>query len=161
MPKKFYINTRDKPGLLIAIMGEFVGTGEISFEGDLGDTGLDLLPGVSYAETATLRNSSVRTDKPNFLVLPLTEENALSIRKVITEKEHPGGSSNIWHVQLSVGGKFVFGAYDHFHPDCVLATDGIPLKLLDKLSENGVIRSYEVAPDDEPVIVGNGPPVVT
>ena len=54
MPKKIYINTRDKPGLLIAIMRKFVGTGEISFEGTLGDTGLDMLPGASHSETTAL-----------------------------------------------------------------------------------------------------------
>ena len=161
VPKKYYINTRDKPGLLIAIMREFVGTGEISFEGFLGDTGLDLLPGAFHSETAALRHSSLSSDKPNFLVVPLTEDNVSSIRKVITEKEHLGSSSNIRHVQLSVGGKFVFGAYDNFHRDCVVATERIPLKLLDKLSANGVIRSYEIAPDEEPIIVGAGPPVAT
>jgi len=52
----FFIDTRDKPGLLIAAMRAFEG-GQVSFEGDISQTNLGLLPGVSTAETPELRRS--------------------------------------------------------------------------------------------------------
>ena len=77
----------------------------------------------------------------------------------MTEQEHLGHYSNIVHLQIAVGGKFVFGAYDNFHRNCVIATDAVPLELLDDLATKGVIRSYEIAANENPIMVGGGSPV--
>ena len=141
MTKIFFIDTRDKPGLLIAVMRELAGAAEISFEGGLGKSGLAGIPGASFEETAALRRSDL-TAQLDFLVLPLTDETVPAIWAVITEKEHLAYPSGIIHVQIAVDGREVFGAYDHFDRDCVWAYEGFPTALLDRLVANGVIRSY-------------------
>ncbi len=62
---------------------------------------------------------------------------------MITEREHLAYPSGIIHVQIAVDGRQVFGAYDHFDRNCVVAYEGFPTALLDRLVANGVIRSYQ------------------
>ena len=142
MTKKFWIDTRDKPGLLIAVMRELAGAAEISFEGGLGESGLAEIPGASFEETTALRRS-VLTPELDFLVLPLTDETVPPIWRAITEKEHLAYPSGIIHVQIAVDGREIFGAYDNFDRNCVVAYEGFPTALLDRLVANGVIRSYQ------------------
>jgi len=142
--KTFLINTRDKPGLLIAVIRELAGIAEISFEGWLGKSGLSEIPGVSFWETMTL-GRTCQHPRFDFLILPLTDETVPAIQRVITKKNALTDSSGIIHVQIAVGDRMVFGAYDNFHRDCVVAYEGLPTALLDHLLENGVIRSCEAS----------------
>src|ERR1700726_1564502 len=95
------INTRDKPGLLIAAMRTFEGCGHVSFEGRLHDTGLNDLPGASQAETPALRRASLMPTS-EFVVVPLTSENIASLWKIVVEKEHLANPSGLIHVQIAV-----------------------------------------------------------
>ncbi len=133
---------RDKPGFLIATMRELAGAAEISFEGALGESGLFEVPGVSFKETAALHRAD-QSGQLDFLVLPLTDEVIPAILAVITEKEHLGYASGIHHVQIAVASSMVLGAYDNFDRNCVVAYEGFPTGLLDRLAANGVIRSYQ------------------
>ena len=129
-----WIDPRDKPGLLIAAMRAFEGSGQISFEGGLRDTGLNELAGVTHAETEALRRVT-SIPELDFVVAPLTSENIAAIWKALENR-------------------FVFGAYDNFDRDCVVATDKFPVEILDRLVERGVIRSYNVDAHAEPIMVG-------
>lgn len=60
----FFIDTRDKPGLLIATMRAFEG-GRVSFEGGISQTCLELLPGASTAETPELRRAILGCGEPS------------------------------------------------------------------------------------------------
>ncbi len=142
--RQFVIDTRDKPGLLVAVMREFAGRGRISFEGALGDSGLGEIPGASFEAEPGLNKSDLR-GLQDFVVLPLSEETVAAILKIVTEKDHLAYPSGIYHVQVAVAGRHVFGAYDNFHRDCVGASEDFPIDLLDKLLANGVIRSYHTA----------------
>ena len=100
MSKQFWIDTRDKPGLLIAVMRALAGAAEISFEGGLGHSGLAGIPCASAGETAALRRSDL-SGVLDFLVLPLTDESVPAIWRVITEREHLAYPSGIIHVQIA------------------------------------------------------------
>jgi len=56
------------------------------------------------------------------------------------------------HAQIEVEGALVFGGYDRFHRQCVRAASPITTTFLQRLVENGVLRSYES--DAQP---GNAP----
>ena len=71
------------------------------------------------------------------------DETVPPIWGAITEKEHLAYPSGIIHVQIAVDGREIFGAYDNFHRNCVVAYEGFPTALLDRLVANGVIRSYQ------------------
>ncbi len=170
MTETFWINPIERhcADLLRAAMRELAGDGEISFEGGIRDTGLELLPGACFKKTDALQRriwflrlerhrgaSSKKTGalqrqvwfpRRDFLVLPLTDDNVAAIWKVITEKDLL--ADRIIHVQIAVGGGLIFGAYDNFHEDCVVAYQGFPVALLDRLVANDVIRSYQTVSED-------------
>ena len=111
--------------------------------------------------TDALRRASLFGSSDNFVVIPLTKENIIAIRELITweaddapESERSLQPSNFCHVQIATENRFVFGAYDNFSSDCVVATDKFPLDVLERLVANGVIRSYEVVIDGRPMRVG-------
>ncbi len=124
MSKQFWIDTRDKPGLLIAAMRALAGAAEISFEGGLGHSGLAGIPGASAGETAALRRSDL-SGGLDFLVLPLTGESVPAIWRVITEKEHLAYPSGIIHVQIAVDGHEVFGGLRPLRPELRRGLRGI------------------------------------
>jgi hypothetical protein len=134
-------------------MRSFEGSGQISFEGGLRGTGLSDLAEATHMETDALRRASL-TPESDFVVVPLTSENIAAIWKLVVEGEHLAYPSHINHVQIAVANRFVFGAYDHFHRDCVVATDRFPLEILDRLVANGVIRSYKVDAEADSIVVG-------
>ena len=70
---KTWIDARDKPALLLAVMKELVGNSNISFEGDLSNLELDKIESSRSDETEVLRR---QTASPvlDFIVLPLTEK---------------------------------------------------------------------------------------
>ena len=146
MISRIWIDPRDKPGLLLAVMREMVGAGEISLEGWLEQYGLADVAGVIDEETNVLQRvtSYPRLD---FLVLPLVEDTIQAVWKVITEQDHLINPLGIIHVQIAQKERLIFGGYDNFHRDCVFAMPGFPIGLLDRLVASGVIRSYQTAPD--------------
>ncbi len=138
-PKK-WIDTRDKPGLLLAMMREFAFNSHISFEGSLKNLELERLPGSSQNETSALKRTTIKPEL-DFLVLPLNEDTLNVIWKELSEKDHLV-NQGIIHVQIEHNGKLVFGGYDNFHRECVVAYPSVPVKLLDVLKDNGIIRGY-------------------
>jgi len=55
----WWIDTRDKPGLLFALLRHFEGDSHVSFEGHLQQLALAELPGASTSETLILRRQTV------------------------------------------------------------------------------------------------------
>ena len=136
-----WIDTRDKPGLLIAMMREFIGNSHISFEGSLENLKLSDIPGISVEETEVLKRQTT-SPRLDFLVVPLSEATINEIWKELSEKDHLV-HEGIIHVQIENNGELVFGGYDNFHRECVVAYPAVPVKLLEELKENGVIRDYK------------------
>ncbi len=139
--RKKWIDTRDKPGLLIAMMKEFSTDSHISFEGSLKNLNLNTIAGTSENETSELKRQT-GSPKLDFLVVPLNEKTVEVIWKELYEKDHLV-HEGIIHIQIECNGKLVFGGYDNFHRECVVAYSSVPVRLLDKLKENGVIRDYK------------------
>jgi len=136
-----WIDTRDKPGLLIAMMREFSGNSHISFEGSLENLNLSGIHGASVEETEVLKRQTT-SPKLDFLAVPLNEATLDEIWNELSKKDHLV-HEGIIHVQIENGGELVFGGYDNFHRECVVAYPAVPVKLLEELKENGVIRDFK------------------
>jgi hypothetical protein len=166
-PRTIPIDIQDNPELLLATMRAFESSGQISFEGVKRDSALRNLAGATHVQSGALRRHSLGTSA-DFVVIPLTSENIDAISKLInwapdddwdpdTERDVPNGrmsTGSFFHVQVASDNRLAFGAYDNFHRDCVFATEKFPVELLDRLVANGVIRSYAVDADAEPIVVG-------
>jgi len=57
---------------------------------------------------------------------------------------------DIIHIQSESNGSVVFGTYDNFHPECIVFYDEAQGNLVERLYDNGVIRSYELVPINTP-----------
>ena len=146
MDEEYYIDPRDKPGLLLAMMREFVSDSYdsfISFEGRLGKLNFSTLPGALCAKTEIPPG---RLSSPlDIITLPLTEQNLRDIWKELIAKDHLV-HQGITHVQIANRGKQIFGGYDNFHRECVFAySPGVSIEFLEKLKAKGLIRGYEKA----------------
>ncbi len=139
----YWIDPRDKPGLLLAMMRAFVSNSHesyISFEGGLDNLNFSTLPGAACAEIEKILQRQT-ISQLDFIVIPLTEQNLREIWKELIAKDHLV-REGIIHVQIRYCGKLVFGGYDNFHRECVFADSSVPIELLEKLKANGVIRKY-------------------
>lgn len=134
-----HIVPRDKPGLLIAMMRALAGEAHISLEGDLRRIDLTGIAPIGAAETSLGRQTFSPT--LDFVVLPLTSETQPLIWSRLSVADHLA-ADGIIHTQIEKNGRLAFGAYDNFHRDCVGASDAVPVHLLEKLKESGVIRSF-------------------
>jgi hypothetical protein len=142
MEDVYRLDTRDRPGLLFAMMQAFVADDcRISFEGRLSQTELVQLPGVTHDEDAILKRATLQP-KLDFLVLPLTSESLPTITKAITSKI-AFGERGIIHVRIVRAGKIAFAAYDGFDRESVVAYSAVSTSLLDQLTETRILRAYK------------------
>ena len=146
----YWIVPRDKPGLLYAMLKHYASNSFVSFEGDLSALDFSLIDKVesckkSSAARGTLTGTSLTratlTPELDFLVVPLNQETVNLIWKELSEKDHLV-NQGIIHVQIEHNGVRVFGAYDNFHRECVIADKSVPIALLEELKSKGIIRSY-------------------
>lgn len=146
MNTRCWIDPRDKPGLLRAMMRALAGDARISFEGDLSRCVFADNLTASADETEALCRQTV-VPKQDFVVLPLELDTVQPILDVVL----PGRRylDDIIHIQIERHGQLQFGSYDNFHRECVVCYAGVETTLLDQLKSSGVIRSWQVAPDDQ------------
>jgi len=139
MDTQYRLEARDKPGLLTAVMRLLAGDdARISFEGDLSRCGLDGVPGTSTEETPALKRATLYP-RQDFIVLGLTND---SIRTVLARVLATGGiAKRVVHIQIEKQGTLQFGAYDNFHPECIIAGPAIPKKALDDLLSEGILKA--------------------
>ena len=146
MSTRYWIDPRDKPGLLHAMMQALAGDARISFEGNLSRCIFSDNLKPSADETESLcRQTAV--PKQDFVVLPLELDTVKPILDVVL----PGRRylDDIIHIQIERYGEPQFGSYDNFHRECVVCYVGVETSLLGQLKASGVIRSWRVAPDDQ------------
>ena len=142
---RWWLDTRDKPGLLWAFLRHFVGVGRVSFEGGLQKLGILELPGATYDETDLLKRQTL-SPRQDFVIVPIAPETIASLKRNLSA---PGLFSNaLLHVQIEHQGQLVLGAYDHFHRECVVAYKPVPQSFLEELVSSGVLRSYQQASHD-------------
>src|SRR5262249_22836074 len=89
-----------------------------------------------------LRKRSTLHPRQDFVVLRLEPENIAPIFKEILAA---GLSRAIIHVQIEHGGVLQLGAYDNFHPECVVAGRAASGSLLADLKSKHVLRVFWVA----------------
>jgi (2Fe-2S) ferredoxin len=139
---RYWLVARDKPGLLIAVMRALAGNAHISFEGDLSHCDFSSVAGASVDETECLRRCTL-TPQLDFVVCPLEPE---TIKQILSEVLPEGRVVHqIIHIQIERDGEIAFGAYDNFHPECIVAWPGVPGVLLEQLKASGVLRSFDLA----------------
>ena len=118
---RYCLEAKDKPGLLVAVMRLLAGEDvQISFEGNLSQCGLATLPGASNTETAALKRATIQPEL-DFIVLPLGPTNV----RAILEHVLPAWRAVV-HVQIEKHGTLQFGAYDNFHPACIVVGPAVP-----------------------------------
>ncbi|MCW5554960.1 MAG: hypothetical protein KIS67_22700 [Verrucomicrobiae bacterium] len=113
----------------------------ISLEGDLAQCRFldDMV--ISWDETANLKRQT-RVPKDDFIVLRLTSE---TVGPIFEQVAAVGLARAIVHVQIERNGVIELGAYDNFHPECVVTGSGVSPTLLDELKEERIIRDYQIA----------------
>jgi len=138
---RYWIVSRDKPGLLIAMMRALAGSAHISFEGDLSRCVFpsELAPRAN--ETPTLKRQTL-VPQLGFVVLPLESHTVRPILDVVLPNRR--FMDDIVHIQIEKNGRLEFGSYDNFHPECIVCHSGVRTELLNALRDKGVIRSWTI-----------------
>jgi hypothetical protein len=133
---------RDKPGFLRRLMEELAGDARMSLEGDLSQCrlGEDII--VGRDETHVLKRNTL-SPRQDFVVLRLTPETVAPIFKQVMAA---GLKRAIIHVQIERNGVLELGAYDNFHPECVVTGPGVSAALLEELKSKNVIGAFAVVP---------------
>jgi hypothetical protein len=135
-----WLQVRDKPGLLCRLMKEFVG-GRLSLEGDLSECAFLENMVLARDEVGVLRRNTL-APRQDFVVLRLEPG---TIAPILKEVMAAGLTRAIIHVQIEYAGVLQLGAYDNFHPECVVAGSGVSAGLLVELQSSGVLRAFRVA----------------
>jgi hypothetical protein len=137
-PVNHWPDVRDKAGFLRRLMGEFAG-GRMSLEGDLSRCHFpdDLV--LAREETGLLRRGTLYP-RQDFVVLRLDPGDIETLFDQVTAA---GLSQAILHVQIEVAGVLQLGAYDNFHPRCVVTGPRVSVALLSEMTAKGILRGYE------------------
>jgi hypothetical protein len=134
-----WLKVRDKPGFLRRLMEAFAG-GRMSLEGDLSRC---VFPAdmVTYDEMGVLRRNTL-VPRQDFVILRLDKDTLAPIFRQIMAV---GLVRAIVHVQIEHAGVLQLGAYDNFHPECVVTGPGVSVELLAELQSRGILRAYQAA----------------
>jgi len=141
----WWLDTRDKPGLLWALLRHCMGAGRVSLEGNLRPFGILDLPGNTHEETELLRRHTV-LPRQDFVILPIVAETLSTLKRKLSSPGIFNDGGALWHVHVEYQGQVVLSAYDNFHRNCVVVNEPIPIELLDELVSSGALRGYQTAP---------------
>lgn len=137
MKKTYWINARDKPAFLVAMMRVLQGhTSQIGFEGDFSSCDFSKIKKIDpFGELGKI------DDGTEYSALLLTEETINPILKQIL----PEGRvvHKIRHIQIQVDGELQLLIGDNFDNECISAGPAVSYELLSELKKRGIIRSIE------------------
>lgn len=133
-------DVRDKPAFLHRLMDEFAG-GRISLEGDLSRCAFPADAVLAHDEDGILRRNTL-APRQDFVILRLDPGAATTIFRQVMAA---GLSQAVIHVQIERAGVLELGAYDNFHPGCVVTGPGVDVGLLAEFQAAGVLRGFQVA----------------
>ena len=141
MKRKYWLDPRDKPALLIALMRHLAGNAHIAFEGDRKD--MDKMNfGAIQGVVKNLKTPFKHEWDANgaAIVLPLNNHTINPILKEIL----PQGRivHKIGAIQIEKDGQIEFIAGDNFHRECVSVGEDVPERLLQDLFDSGILRGY-------------------
>jgi hypothetical protein len=142
MEKAYWIDPKDKPGLLVNIMKYLMGDARIAFEGKIKKYDFSAVPNHIYSETESIKHETGKPPDP-IIILPLEEETI----KPILGQILPQGSCvhDISAIQIEKNGKIEFMAGDNFHRECVSVGKIVAEKFLEEMKTKGIIRNYKKA----------------
>jgi hypothetical protein len=136
-----WLNVRDRPGFLHRLMVELAGDAQLSLEGDLSRCRFTDDVVIARDKTGTLKRNTI-APRQDFVVLRLSPETVDPIFKQVMAA---GLKQAISHVQIERNGVPELGAYDNFHPECVVTGPGVSSILLVELKNANVLRGFRVA----------------
>ncbi len=140
----WWLEPRNKPALLWAVLEAFPQGAYLSLEGDLKNFGLLERADASSEETSSLRRNTL-SPRLDFVVVPVTTALVATLKELLSGPGIFGDDGSLIHAQIEHNGRLVFGAYDNFHKDCVVAYEPLDQQFLERLCNNGVLRGYAVA----------------
>jgi hypothetical protein len=141
MKQAFFLDTRDKPGLLIALMHALAGNAHLALEGDrdrMSEMDFDKIPGAKEGIVSPF--GSEWDENARFVVLPLESDSIpLILREILPKGRivHDVGA-----IQIEKNGEIQFLAGDNFHRESVSVGPGVPEQLLKSLVASGILRAY-------------------
>jgi len=134
------IHVHDCCATLWGICRQFVGSGVVSFEGDLKRFGLQELPGSSAQETDAIKRQT-QWPEMDFVVVPITSDNLVALQSKIEERDLLGWEGSITHVHIEAGGQLALAACDNFHEDATAVSVLVPDSVLAQLQFTGAVRA--------------------
>ena len=137
----YYIDARDQPGLLWAVLRAVGESAHVALEGDLQNTGLLGLPHASFDETETLRRQTL-VPRLDFVVLPTAIAVVTELKSRLSAPGLFGQGGALIHVQIEQRGDLVFIACDNFHESSTWLQLPQGHDLLQMLTESGIVRSF-------------------
>ncbi|MBN1437539.1 MAG: hypothetical protein JW936_10740 [Sedimentisphaerales bacterium] len=148
MRQAYWLDPRDKPGLLMAVMRQLAGNAHLALEGyedDMAEMSFDQIQGVREGIVPPFRHEY--DEKAKFVVLPLEADTMpLIMQEILPEGRivHKVGA-----IQIEKNGAIEFLVGDNFDQECVSAGPGVPEQLLRDLVVSGVLRAYRSRVDDD------------
>lgn len=141
---RYELFVKQKPQLLAAVIRALASPdSRISFEGNLANTELTQLAGDASHEDTVLKRATLQPIL-DFYILPLTPDTALSLEKFALSKVAFGYHRGLVHIQIAVGERLTFGAYDNFQHTWLSTTANIPQELLENLKTTHVLRGFRL-----------------
>jgi hypothetical protein len=129
----FWLNARDKPGLLVALMKALAGDARIGFCGGISPCDFSDIP--ESPESALFEGS-----QGDAIVLKLETGTIQPILAQVLPDARCVHS--IVHIVIEKSGRPEVVIGDNFHNECISVGPGVPQTLLDDLVSNGVLRGY-------------------
>lgn len=141
---RWWLDTRDKPGLLWAFLNYFREGSLLVLTGQLEQLRLFDLPG---AERRVRPPEAKQTSWPELdvVAIPITADNTAELKQRLSSPTTFTDPGLVVEAEIIAHGQCVFLAGDSFHRECVSAMPPTPESLLKVLVSSGVIRSYVAA----------------
>ena len=140
MKQEYWIQPRDKVNLLKALMEELAGEAQILFEGDLSKCNFSKISNKATHISGEL-HPAVKGDESLFKVFVLDNESLNQILEQILPDNR--FIEKIEHIQIQKNGELQVLIGDNFHDECISVGPLVPVKLLEKLKNSGVIEGYQ------------------
>jgi hypothetical protein len=116
-------------------MEELAGNAYISFEGNLQHFNLVKFAGASDNETAILKRNTI-WPRQDFVVISLEPSMGQRILAAISGAV----PKRILHIQIEKHGVLQLGAYDNFHPDCLVWGPALKADFFEALVQQGALE---------------------
>lgn len=140
MIQAYWLDARDKPGLLVRLMKFLTGSARIMLQRNLSNCDFRSIPGSQNSDLAPLHPMTGPNEGPH-VVLTLESDTV----QPILEQVLPHGRivREIEHIQIEKNGELQFMAGDNFHNECISVGPGVPEAFLKELVSCGILRGFK------------------